>query len=74
MAKSQPPAQPVSGGVNRARSVPEAAEALGVCVRTVWQLIAEGRIKSVKISPRRRVVTDAEINRILSGGAEEATP
>jgi excisionase family DNA binding protein len=71
MPKQQSAAQPPT---NRGRSIPEAAEALGVGVRTVWQLVAEGRIRSVKVSPRRRVITDAEINRILSGGAEEATP
>jgi hypothetical protein len=42
-------------------------------VRSVWAGIAAGRIQSVKVSQRRRVVTDAEINRILAGG-EEATP
>jgi hypothetical protein len=73
MAKSQPPAQPVSGGANRARSIPQAAEALNLSVRSVWAGIAAGRIRSVKVSQRRRVVTDAEINRILAGG-EEATP
>jgi hypothetical protein len=65
-------AQPPSG-TNRARSIPEAAEALNLSVRSVWAGIAAGRIRSVKVSQRRRVVTDAEIARILSGGAEEAT-
>jgi hypothetical protein len=73
MAKSQPTAQPDSGA-NRARSIPEAAEALNLSVRSVWAGIAAGRIRSVKVSQRRRVVTDAEIARILSEGAEEATP
>ena len=68
----QQSAQP-SSGANRARSIPEAAEALNLSVRSVWAGIAAGRIRSVKVSQRRRVVTDAEINRILSG-SEEATP
>ena len=69
----QQPAQPPSAA-NRARSIPQAAEALNLSVRSVWAGIAEGRIRSVKVSARRRVVTDAEINRILSEGAEEAAP
>jgi excisionase family DNA binding protein len=69
MPKRQLPAQLPS---NRARSIPEAAAALGVSVRTVWSEIAKGRIKSVKVSQRRRVVTDAEIARVLSGGEAAA--
>ena len=63
-----------SSGANRARSIPEAAEALNLSVRSVWAGIAEGRIRSVKVSQRRRVVTDAEIDEILTEGAEEAAP
>lgn len=53
---------------NRGRSLAQAAEALGCSQRTLERLIQAGEIKSVKISPRRRVVTDAEIARVLSGG------
>jgi excisionase family DNA binding protein len=59
---------------NRGRSVPEAAEVLGISVRTAWALIADGRLRSVKVSQRRRVVTDAEISRILSGGLADHQP
>jgi excisionase family DNA binding protein len=59
---------------NRGWSVPEAAEILGVSVRTAWALIAEGRLRSVKVSQRRRVVTDAEIARVLSGGLADHQP
>jgi hypothetical protein len=45
MPKQQSAAQPPT---NRGRSIPEAAEVLGVGVRTVWQLVAEGRIRSVR--------------------------
>jgi excisionase family DNA binding protein len=70
MPKRQSP--PPFSGTNRARSIPEAAEVLNLSVRTVWQGIADGRIRSVKVSQRRRIITDAEIARILSGGVEEA--
>jgi excisionase family DNA binding protein len=54
---------------NRGYSLAEAAEALGCSQRTLWRQIQTGEIKSVKISPRRRVVTAAEIARVLSGAA-----
>jgi excisionase family DNA binding protein len=71
MPRQQQSAPP--SGAKRGYSIPQAAEAWNVSVRTVWQGIAEGRIRSVKVSPRRRIITDAEIARILSGSAEEVT-
>ena len=53
----------------RGYSVAEAAEALNLSERTVWRMIHANTIKSVKVSERRRVVTDSEITRILSGVA-----
>jgi excisionase family DNA binding protein len=53
----------------RGHSLAQAAEALGCSQRTLQRLIRAGEIRSVKISPRRRVVTDAEIARVLSGAA-----
>ena len=53
---------------NRGNSLAKAADAFGCSVRTLQRQIAAREIKSVKISPRRRVVTDAEIARVLSGG------
>ena len=54
---------------NRARSISEAARTLNLSERTVWRMIGRGAIKSVRVSERRRVITDNEINRILSGEA-----
>jgi|GEM_PF-6397931 len=34
-------------------SVPEVAERLGVCARTLWSLIHVGRLRSVRIGGRR---------------------
>jgi hypothetical protein len=53
---------------NRGNSLAKAADAFGCSVRALQRQIAAGEIRSVKISPRRRVVTDAEIARVLSGG------
>ncbi len=54
---------------NRGRSKREAAEVLGVSERTLERQIAAGRVKAVDVSPRRRIITDDEIARILSGDA-----
>jgi excisionase family DNA binding protein len=52
-----------------ARSIAQAARDLNLSERTVWRMIGSGNIKSVKVSARRRVITDAEIARILNGEA-----
>lgn len=52
----------------RGRSLDLAAEILCVSKRTLIRQIRDGEIASVKISARRRIVTDAELARILSGG------
>ena len=54
---------------NRGRSLAEAAEVIGCSQSTLERRIREGEIRAVKISPRRVVVTDAELARILSGDA-----
>jgi excisionase family DNA binding protein len=54
---------------NRGRPLSQAAEALGISQRTLERLIQAGQIKSIKLSPRRRIVTDMEIERVLSGVA-----
>jgi excisionase family DNA binding protein len=59
-------------GTNCARSVPEAADRLGVSVRTVWARIADGTYRAVKPTPGRTTLTDRELDRILAGDAEEA--
>jgi excisionase family DNA binding protein len=57
---------------NRALSIADAAKALTLSERTIWRMIENGKIKSVKVSERRRVITAAEVARILAGGVEAA--
>jgi excisionase family DNA binding protein len=57
---------------NRALSIADAAKALTLSDRTIWRMIENGKIKSVKVSERRRVILAAEIDRILAGGGEAA--
>ena len=40
-------------------TVPEVADALGLGTSKVWELIAAGRIQSVKVGRARRVPADA---------------
>jgi excisionase family DNA binding protein len=48
-------------------SVQQAAAALTVCQRTVWQLIKSERIRTVRIG-KRRIIPDTEIARMLAEG------
>jgi excisionase family DNA binding protein len=54
-----------------AYSVDEASRVLGVSRRTVYELIAEGRIRSAKLYARR-LITRAELERFLAELASEA--
>ena len=53
----------------RANSMKRAAEVLAISDSTLGRMIKAGTIKTVKVSTRRRVITDAEIERVLSGQA-----
>lgn len=50
-----------------ALSIADAAKALTLSERTIWRMIESGQIRSVKVSERRRIITAAEIDRILAG-------
>jgi excisionase family DNA binding protein len=45
-----------------------AAEATDLSERTIWRLIADGKIKAVRLSARRRGIPSEEIERIASNG------
>jgi excisionase family DNA binding protein len=49
---------------NQANSVKRAAEKLNVSDRKVWQLIARGDLRAIKID-RRTLVTDRQIDEFL---------
>jgi excisionase family DNA binding protein len=48
----------------RAYSIPEAAEQLGVCRASVYKLIADGRLNPIKVGARR-LIPDAQIATLL---------
>jgi excisionase family DNA binding protein len=51
----------------RTYTLKQAAEVLGIGYRTVERMCRTGAIRSVLVSPRRRLVPIAEIDRILAG-------
>lgn len=51
-----------------AYSVAEAAAALGVCRQHLYDLIARGVIRTVKLGDKTRRISAAELDRILDGG------
>jgi excisionase family DNA binding protein len=52
----------------RAYSIREAARLCGVSRATLYRLLKEGKIASVKIGSRR-LIRDDQINALLAGGA-----
>ena len=56
-----------------AYSVPEAAEALGLSPRTAWQLVAAGRLGSVRVG-RRVLVPISELARFISADLHQTRP
>jgi excisionase family DNA binding protein len=52
---------------NRGRSLGQAAQIIGVSQRTLERRIRDGEIKAVRVSPRRIIISDRELERVLSG-------
>ena len=49
-------------------SIPQTAHELGICERLVWKLIAQQKIKSIKIGLRRTGVPASEVARVAAEG------
>ena len=66
--------QPRSEPVRRAYSPKEAAAALGVCERSIYNLIARGELPNIRVLTRRVIPVDA-IERLLAiNPGSSATP
>jgi excisionase family DNA binding protein len=59
---------PANNQEKRAFSVREAARICGVSRATLYRLLKEGKITSIKIG-NRRLIRDDQINALLAGGA-----
>jgi excisionase family DNA binding protein len=53
---------------DRALSITEAAKRANLSKRTLWRLISDGTIKSVRASTRRRIIMTSELARHLRQG------
>jgi predicted site-specific integrase-resolvase len=54
----------------RAHSIKAAAKTLTISERLLRDLIAKGKVHAPKISQRRRIITDTELERLLTEGIE----
>ena len=61
---------PVQRKLRRVYTVPLFAAEVGISERTVWRLIAAGKIKAVKISIGRTGIPDEELDRVASEGVQ----
>jgi excisionase family DNA binding protein len=52
----------------RVYSIQRTAEELGVCDKTIRRLIADGKIKAVRLSVRRLGIPASELDRIVTEG------
>lgn len=52
-------------------SVPHAAEKLDIGVRTMWRMVASGKVKSIKIKGCRRI-TAKELARLITDAERQA--
>lgn len=52
----------------RVYTIPQFADEMGISERTVWRLIAAGKIKTIDVSLGRRAITDEELERIATRG------
>jgi excisionase family DNA binding protein len=57
----------LSGRGRKARRIPEACEALGICRSTLYKLAAQNKLRLVHIAGRT-VVPESEIDRLASEG------
>jgi hypothetical protein len=58
---------------SRVNSLGRAAEILGISRTTLWRMIRRGDIVAVQVAMKKKVITDAELDRILAGGIAPTT-
>jgi len=61
----------VQPDINQAYNAQEAAKLLGICRQTLRIWIKKGLIHAVKLGPRRWLITQDEISRVLTEGTEK---
>lgn len=51
---------------NRLLKMPEVADRLGISIRKVWRLIAEGHFKPLKIGQRGTRIAEGDLNAYIT--------
>jgi excisionase family DNA binding protein len=64
------PAEPPPEQHRRGYRVKTAAKILDISERTLWDLIAQQKIRSIMLSARCRVIPSSEIDRVLQHGTD----
>ena len=54
--------------IRKVLTVPEVAEMLAVSEITVWRMVRDGRVKSIKIGASRRILAES-VEAIIGGAA-----
>jgi excisionase family DNA binding protein len=57
---------PTDQGLKLALTYREAASAIGVCERTIWQLVRDGKLKSKRVTTKSVRIPVAEIARFIN--------
>jgi excisionase family DNA binding protein len=53
-------------------TIPEVAARLGVSVRKTWRLVAEGKLKTVRVGARGTRVIESDVDRFIEQLAADA--
>lgn len=70
MRKAPPAPEAQQGLPRQGFSLKAAAARLSISERFLWELIERGKIRAVRLSARRRCVSDLEIARVLTEGLD----
>ena len=65
------PTQSPAASLTRLVTIPEVAARLGVSVRKTWRLVAEGKLKTVRVGARGTRVIEGEVDRFIEELATE---
>jgi excisionase family DNA binding protein len=64
--------QSASASLTRLVTIPEVAARLGVSVRKTWRLVAEGKLKTVRVGVRGTRVIESDLERFIEELAAES--
>ena len=66
------PTESPSASLTRLVTIPEVAARLGVSARKTWRLVAEGKLKTVRVGARGTRVIESDLERFIEQLSAEA--